>query len=367
MNNIDTNEWIELKSIEVSQPIGTFYIATIGAADLVNISYSDIRRLEAREVETYLGIERPLNKDRVKELMQYVATVDATFPSSIILAIESENTKYDKESCTLTIKNNQNVAKILDGQHRIAGLQNFSNGKFELIVSIFIDMDIADQAMVFATINLEQTKVNKSLAYDLYEYTHHRSPQKTAHEIVKLLDKKEGSPFAGKIKILGTAGNPNEIISQASFVDSLLPMISNNPIDDRDQLKRGKTPIRATVTEERSLIFRNLFIDKKDADIAKILWNYFGAVEDKWQEYWRDVKPGYVLNRTTGFRALMRFLPFAYLSIAKPGDVPERARFNEIFNRIQLKGDAITPENFPPGASGQSQLRKMLCSQAGLE
>ncbi len=369
MSDVDTIDWISLKCIELHQPIGTFYVAVIDSVHLVKISYSDVRRIEkeARDVETYLGIERPLNENRVKELMQYVTTVDATFPSSIILAVESKDTKYDEKAGMLSIRNDPEVAKVLDGQHRIAGLEHFSGGRFELVVSIFVDMDIADQAMVFATINLEQTKVNRSLAYDLFEYTHHRSPQKTAHEIVRLLDKKEGSPFKEKIKILGIAGDPHEIISQALFVDSLLPMISRNPNQDRDQLKRGRNPNRATPVEERSVIFRNLFLDKKDADIARVLWNYFGAVEDKWGDYWRNVKPGYVLNRTTGFRALMQFLPFVYTSIAKPGDVPERKSFNEVFKRIQLPAQEITPDNFPPGTSGQTKLRRMLCSQAGLQ
>lgn len=69
----------------------------------------------------------------------------------------------------LRIKKDANVAKIIDGQHRIAGLEDYAGPPFQVNATIFIDMDIEDQAMVFATINLKQTKVSKSLAYDCCE------------------------------------------------------------------------------------------------------------------------------------------------------------------------------------------------------
>jgi len=363
-----TNGWITAKCLEVKQPIGTFYVAIMKYRDLLRVSWADVRRIEGerRRVETYLGIERPLNPKRVAELKQYVRTVDASFPSSIILAVESANTRYDKEAELISLYDGQNVAKILDGQHRIAGLEGYSNGDFELPVTIFVDMDIENQALLFATINLEQTKVNKSLAYDLYDYARQRSPQKTAHTIVRLLDSRDGSPFRGKIKILGTAGDPGETISQALFVDALLRMISDNPMEDRDLLKRGKKPTRATPDKEQYLIFRNMFTDQQDAEIAKVLWNYFGAVEDRWGEYWREVRRGYVLNRTTGFRGLVSFLPFVYLHLVKPGGIPSREQFNKVFARIGLDGKDITPDQFPPGTAGQVKLRDMLRSQASL-
>ena len=366
--NDGRNGWISVHCLEVTQPIGTFYLGVMNARDLVKVSYADFRRIERehREVETYLGIERPLISKRVAELKDYVKTVDATFPSSIILAVESKDTKYDQRTGVLELRNAENVAKVLDGQHRIAGLEDYQNGEFQTIATLFVDMDIENQAMVFATINLEQTKVNKSLAYDLFEYARQRSPQKTAHNIVKLLDSREGSPFKGKIKILGTAGDPGETLSQALFIDALLTLTSDDPKGDRDLLKRGKKPPRATPAEEQSLIFKNMFIAEEDAEIARVLWNYFGAVEDRWGDHWRQVRRGYVLNRTTGFRGLTLFLRHAYLHVAKPGQVPTRQQFNDIFSQVRLDGHEITPENYPPGSSGQIRLRDHLLAQTGL-
>lgn len=238
----DEEKWLSFKCIEVIQPIGTFYIAVINSNDIVRISYSDVRRIqkEKRDIETYLGIERPLSLKRVAELKQYVTTMDAAFPSSVILSIESKDTKYDESSKILHVKDKNDVAKVLDGQHRIAGLEGYSGPVFEVIVTIFIDADIENQAMIFATINLEQCKVNRSLVYDLFEFAKHRSPQKTAHNIARFLDSESGSPFKGKVKILGTAGDPLETLSQALICGEIIPLISKNPDTDRDLLRRSK-------------------------------------------------------------------------------------------------------------------------------
>lgn len=362
-----TDGRITFKCLEITQPIGTFYVGVLAAQDVFKISYPDVRRIqgERRDVETYLGIERPLNSRRVEELVRFVGNVDATFPTSILIAVSSEDAEYNSTTQEMSLRNAPTVAKILDGQHRIAGLEDFPD-RFDLIVTMFVDMDIEDQAMTFAIINLEQTRVNKSLAYDLYDYTKHRSPQKTAHNIVRLLDSEKGSPFEGKIKILGTASEPGEIISQAQFVDALLVLISRNPAGERDLLKRGRQLPPPSVGDERALIFRNFFLEGKDANIARILWNYFGAVEEKWGEYWTTPRRGYVLNRTTGFRGLMLFLPHAYNHLKSSSEVPEQAQFSSLLQRVRLEGEDFTPDNYPTGASGPARLREHLLAQTGL-
>ncbi len=270
--------------IEIEQPIGIFYIGTIKASDLVAVSYADVRRIERRDVEVLLGIQRPLSPARVNELRDYVRTVDASFPTSIILAIDSEHADYNEKSGLMTLERDEHVAKIIDGQHRIAGLEDYNGPPFNLNVTIFIDMDIEDQALLFATINLKQTKVSKSLAYDLFEFASTRSPQKTCHNIVKLLNSREGSPFKNKIKILGRAtGKKEETLTQAAFVDRMMPYISTSPMKDRDLLKRGKR-LRISPEEENLPIFRTMFIEDKDAEIAKIIWNYFNAVGKRWPD-----------------------------------------------------------------------------------
>ncbi len=367
------NSHITFPCIEVNQPIGTFYVGVMDSKDVEEISYADIRRIETpsqkREIEVVSGIQRPLSDQRVQELKQYVQTIDASFPTSIILAVKSSDATYNEKQRMMTISRKENVALIIDGQHRIKGLEGYKEPWFQLNITIFINMDPEDQALLFATINLKQTKVSKSLAYDLFDFAKGRSPQKTCHNIAKLLNTEESSPFKDRIKILGRAtGKPHETLTQAAFIDRLMPYVSRNPMEDRDQLKRGKKLNLATKTEEekQDLIFRNMFIKKRDAEIARILWNYFGAIARRWPEAWPAKQEGNVLNRTTGFAALMRFLPLAYRSIAEPGVVSKTSDFKKIFDRVKLKDADFTPERYKPGSSGLGDLYRDLVKQSGV-
>jgi DGQHR domain-containing protein len=365
MNDTD---WIRIPCIELHQPIGNFYIGAIGSHDLVNISFADRRRIEKgeREVEIISGIQRPLSPKRITELRKYVSSVDASFPTGIILAIDSKDAIYEEKTHTMRIKNDGNVAKIIDGQHRIEGLAGYTGDAiFQLNITMFIEMDMEDQALLFATINLKQTPVSKSLAYDLYEFAETRSPQKTCHNIARLLNSRDSSPFYRRVMILGTAtGSPNETLTQAAFIEPLMRYITKNSItamEDRDALKRRKKlpEITPDVVRVQKLIFRNLFIQERDAEIARIVWNYFAAVAQRWPEAWELKRAGLVLNRTTGYRALMRFLPLAYLTLGREMVIPT-AEFKAIFDKVKLGAEDFTPENFKPGTSGQAELYRKL-------
>lgn len=361
-------ERVVLKCIEVTQPIGTFYVGVLDAKDLVDISWADVQRIERREVEEFLGIERPLSKDRVAELQKYVRTVDATFPTSIIIGVSSEDADYDQDSGTMTIAKAQKVAKIIDGQHRIAGLNGYANGAFQVNVTVFVDIDLEDQAMVFATINLKQTRVSKSLAYNLYEYATSPSPQKTCHDIAKLLNKREGSPFQDKIKILGraTPGKLGETLTQAAFVEQLLKLISDDPDADRELLKRDRTPSPASPEQTTRLPFRGMFLERRDAEIALSLWDYFSAVRRRWPKAWESTERGVILSRTTGFVALMRLLPHAYAYLGGPEPRPGQDALYAVLAKAAIEDRQFTAERYRPGSTGQFELFQQLLQETGL-
>jgi DGQHR domain-containing protein len=367
--------------LKARQPIGEFFVGVLDSKRLCDITYFDVRRImREREFETYLGIQRPLNEKRVREIQEYVQTADACFPTAVILSVDAKCAEYDEKNGLLTLTNYEDpddsaksifyrqIAKVIDGQHRIEGLKNYSGSRFDVNVSIFVDIDVAEEAYIFSTVNLAQTKVNKSLAYDLFDLARSRSPQKLCHNIAVALDKDQKSPFYQKIKRLGVAteGRFNETLTQATFVEALIGYISLKPVHDRDLYVRGKQPLKAGAQESRLLIFRNMMIDKRDLQIADVVWNYFDAVRSKWPTAWASTGSGMVLNRTNGFRALMRFLRPAYLFLVGPGEVPTRAQFDKVFQRIQMNDDQFTTDRFPPGTSGEVALYNALKTESRL-
>jgi DGQHR domain-containing protein len=370
------------KALKAQQPIGDIFFATVDYKLIQQMTFFDVRRrLQAdRDVEKYLGIQRPLNSSRVKDLMEYVNFIDATFPTSIILAIESEYVAYDEKTQTMIVSNTRlgedkpdiafrNLCRVIDGQHRVAGLEGFTGENFDVLVSIFVGSDIADQAHVFATVNLEQTKVGKSLAIDLFDLAKTRSPIKTAHNISIALDNTEGSPFYHRIKRLGVAtegrvretlDGPGETLSQATFVNALLRYITDDARGDRDLMLRGQKLDLVSGASERKFCFRNMFIWEKDIQIGKIVEQYFLAVEARWPEAWNYGGKGLMLNQSNGFRALMRVFGHAYNYLALPGQHVESKQFLELFKRVGVKSDYFTIDRFKPGTSGESSLRKYL-------
>jgi DGQHR domain-containing protein len=399
-------DYIEMDYIQIEQPIGVFYIARIDWKNLIRISNADIRTIKVEgkrsdSFDSYLGIQREIAPGRINEISNYVRTIDATFPTSIILHVESSNKfidgkdikqleqnyvddnfdriyeipniEIDNISKKLKIRADEKVARILDGQHRIeglrSGLQNYSYDTiFQFNVTIFVDMDIDDQAQIFSVINKAQTKVNNSLVYDLYEYAKHRSPQKTAHDIVRLLNRMPESPCYKKIKILGTAQNKElETIAQATFVELILKYITTDAMIDRDILKRGKK-IAPLDDEHRKqeLLFRTLFIEKNDHIILSILINYFLAVKERWPNSWNINSEGNILNKSTGVIALMRFLKYVIKSIGIYDKEIKLENFKSIFDRSTLKDGEFNKQIFIPGSSGQSTLLKELRSTCGI-
>ncbi|MDH5647348.1 MAG: DGQHR domain-containing protein [Candidatus Heimdallarchaeota archaeon] len=390
MKNIpDKNKPLKIPVQKISQPIGDFFIASLDARELAEISYSDVREMR-REVERYLGIQRPLNKKRVKEIRNYILnTKDATFPTAVILAIDEKCAEYNEEENILyvhpysSLKGEDEkdipyhkIAKVLDGQHRIAG---FFSGEgeeraydfdrdFEINVSIFVGIALPEQAKIFATVNLAQTKVNKSLVYDLEDLARKRNPYKSCHHIAVALDANNGSPFFERIKRLGVAtpGRDYEPLTQATFVETLVKFISDDPIRDRNDILDGK---RLQDVDLEKHPFNKLFKEGKEGDIKiyKIIYNYFKAVEKKWPNAWAaKQRTGNLLPKSNAFKALMKYLKedvYIYLVEGNIGAVPDVEQFYSKFERVQLTDDDFTTKNFVPGGAGQSTFYKVLIGQ----
>lgn len=361
--------YVEFRAIPIVQPIGEFFVGSIKFDDLIAISVTHIRQLQDGKDE-FMGIQRNLSPKRRLELEKYVNTVDATFPTAVILAVPESCAEFNADTGVMRLTESEGtkfeeIAEIIDGQHRIDGLKHFAGSNFDINVAIFVGADPATQAYLFATVNLAQTKVNKSLVYDLYSLEKNRSPQKSCHHIVVALDEHPGSPFEGRIKRLGTA-TPNkekEVLTQAAIVESLLPYLTPDPVTDRDEIRRGIFSPTYSLKLKRKLIFGELWAREKEADITKILLSYFSAVRSKWPAAWDDFETrGNVLPKTNGLKALMRFLRPAYLEVVgdKIGTIPDEAKFEAIFSKVRLSDDEFNTTTFKPGTSGEAALLKIL-------
>lgn len=390
---VDQSPSLSFSVFPVRQKDNEFYIASIPARDLVAISYADVRRLaeERRDVERYLGVQRPVSPDRIKQIRKYLESPDATFPTGIIIAIDERCVSLDTGVMTLSPYQAEEgtdeqsipfarIAKVLDGQHRLAGFLDddrnwsfdFADETFELNACIFVGADMATQAEIFATVNLAQTKVNRSLVYDLQDFANSRNPFKTCHDVAVAMDRLDDSPLRERIKRLGvrTPDREGETITQAAFVESLVKLISKDPMRDRNAILDGKTLVYPSHEELMKTPFRGFFIRGDDLSIIEIVYNYFSAVRDKWPESWKDVtRKGNFIPRSNAFKALMRYLGDVYVNI-DDGDftkIPSKEEFAPYFASVALTDELLNTKTFVPGSSGQSLFYRLLTGKVQVE
>lgn len=393
---------IRLPVSKVSQPIGDFYVGRVDARTLVKISYTEIRAFLEGTQETIAGIQRERSERRIKEIKKYVNLEYATFPTSIIIAVAPEcasltpfnsagdinaetgpddEIELDPEAKVFNLELMpfgspgdddhipiERIAFIIDGQHRVAGLEGLKEGhEFDVNISIFVGASDADKAEIFARVNQAQTKVNQSLVVDLASYYEERGPIKFAHEIVLAMNRDIKGPFHDKVKRLGKADPGKgrvQTLAQATVVKPIVDYITSDPEGERNKRYQGIFSTRRNRNDWERFIFQPFFDSDDDSGVFTCLTNYFLAVKAKWPGAWDDAPSGMILNRTTGYAALMRFLgPVYRMNCDGPGQILTQEVCERIFHQIDIPETDLTKEEFVPGSSGTSKLYRRLMDE----
>jgi hypothetical protein len=110
-----------------------------------------------------------------------------------------------------------------------------------------------------------------------------------------------------------------------------------------------------------------MFIDERDIDIGQVVFNFFQAIKEKWPRAWDNREKGHILNKTNGFRALMRTLGPAYNRVAQPRNVPSIERFDGLLRGVKVDDDHFTVDRYIPGTGGEAALRSDFADWLGLD
>ncbi|SRR6266851_522071 len=347
--------------IAVEQPAGTFYLTAMPAEDVVRMSRANPRVFDPQTLASGGGVQRDPSARRIKSIAEYAETSDSAFPTAVLLAIKSENCTLQNGEISV---NGDNVADIVDGQHRILGLSKAAQrGNFVLPIVFIIDATEEEKALLFATINGTQTKVPASLVYELYGITESRSPAKTCHEIARSLNSMPESPWYRRLKMLGrkSVAGSAESLSQGTFVKFLMPHISANPAKDMDLLKNNQPPLVFP-----KCIFNEYFREGKDSLILKVLLNTFQGARSVWPAEWDD-PAGFILTKTLGFSGIMRALPDLVNNGRHQNDLSVgyfSAVFEKVKRQMEATGATLTSEYFSASASGEAEFREMIRREA---
>jgi hypothetical protein len=96
-------------------------------------------------------------------------------------------------------------------------------------------------------------------------------------------------------------------VSMATVVDGILRLISKNPKEDRNLVRRpeNKEFGRETLAPLKGVPLRELYIHSNDKAIYDLLCNYFSAVRSN---VWANAGKGSYLRKTVGVQALFDVL-----------------------------------------------------------
>lgn len=395
---------LQQPAIRVDQPLGTFYAFTLSADVLNRIAYSypaeAVERMDNEWSDSkgysILGSQRAEKKKRLDEIASFIRTTDATFPNAIILganyARDGQYIEDESQRWTVTedvggrwmirIPNaNRQSASIIDGQHRLHAFDrlppNAPERKMELLCVAFLELPTPYHAYVFATINFNQKKVSKSDAYEMFGFDVDErppkfwSPETLAVYITRLLNTEKSSPLFkcilpsadSKVLFQDSDEVKSDVrVSLATVVDGILRLISRNPMEDRNTIRRPQNRERGreSLTGTTGAPLREFYIRGNDKAIFELLCNYFAAVQE---EVWAVAGEGSYLRKTVGVQALFDVLRELLLRIPVRG-----AEFSKNALRARLKPCAkLDPDGTKYQASGigRSEIRNEILSLLG--
>lgn len=377
---------MEIKAIKVIQPLGEFYIAKIKASDLLKISTSSVARYD--KDGNLKGNQRPLNEQRLKAIANFIMSDEMSFPTSILIAANIDNdgkiiediehrwnvnpTEY-QDVYTLVVPE-QISSLIIDGQHRLNAF-NYADENckdIELVCSIFFDLPNPYQAYLFATINGNQKRVDKSLALELFGYDVDNeprdtwSPEKLSVFLTRKLNFSKNSPLYQRIKLAPLFSELEELVdknkwllSTAAMVDGIMSLISTNPQKDRDMLAMKKNTIwgdktRNVLDNNGKPILRSLYINSEDEKIYKIIENFFCSVKSI---LWDNATSGSVIVKTIGISVLFDVLK----------TILERDYIQESYDSYidKIRDVNFSSHYFALSGGGKTKLRRILKFKLG--
>jgi DGQHR domain-containing protein len=79
------NNYLELNALKVNQPLGSFFVVSIPAGKLLELTFSEpMKYIDSKG--NVQGNQRVKDEKRLKEIATYIETVEMAFPNSIILS-----------------------------------------------------------------------------------------------------------------------------------------------------------------------------------------------------------------------------------------------------------------------------------------
>jgi DNA sulfur modification protein DndB len=190
--------------------------------DLVQVHYVAVRGIDQEEG----AVQRVLSKARISKIRDYVLDGNIFF-NSFILNWTDTNFPVNFSGNKISIPLVASSTQVIDGQHRITGLQeamkeNAQIGDQDVIVTLCQNLTTPQAAGIFLNINTEQRPVPKSLLFDLFGEIE-TNPIHAINRATDIAEALNDDPFSPLYKLIKYPGNPRGVgrIELSTFVMAL--------------------------------------------------------------------------------------------------------------------------------------------------
>jgi DGQHR domain-containing protein len=310
-----------LLAFRIRQKDGTFYLVNYKAPDLLRrvkflsrhyredepetkhrLGDEDIANFISNVEKSDGAFQRGLIKRKLKDLLNFYENAQSQpmIPGPVLL--------YSPEVLEFkTIGSYQSLGDlsepsqpfiIIDGQHRVAGLNLFSEKHQSEINDIEVPAIIYDgkqedfAAEMFVIINSTQTKINKSHLVDLMEkVTYGTTPEKKwSAWLVNELYANPRSPMQYKINKLGGRSHQDKWILQSELFNEVLRLV--------DPRRKEEDNIHRFIATE--------FGWDRRGQAPELFFDYFKAVGETFGDSWGN--KNYMLTTSVCIKAFVRVL-----------------------------------------------------------
>jgi DGQHR domain-containing protein len=263
----------------------TAFTFAMTVKDLVSIYYVAVRGRDEEEG----AVQRPLSARRIQSITDYILEGN-TFFNSFILNWTDTNHKVTASKGQITFDLVPSAAQAIDGQHRLAGLEDAMEednkvGERQVIVTLCNGLTTKQAATIFLNINTEQRPVPKSLLFDLFGETGNDPNHaiNRARDIATTLNDDKNSPLYNLIKFPGSPRGSGKI-ELSTFVTALKKGLEHD----------GEFPKRKLKTLDHQ---------------AQVVSNYFAAIKAAYlvDKTWVNMSQN-PFFRAAGFNGAMDFL-----------------------------------------------------------
>jgi DGQHR domain-containing protein len=250
--------------------------------------------LERRIASSEKAYQRHIIRRKIDELVQYYeqcrqARDLPSIPGAVIISCDEklafEPVENGSSVGRLKVPEREGILRAIDGQHRLlalhASIDSMGDEDFTVPAIIFDRLPEDHVVQMFVTINAKHTRLNASHLVSLSGRQLYRDEAlAAAHDVVRALNDREGSPLLGEIKLLGVGRGR---VAQAPLAQELKKLFGSDAFGG----------------PRKSADFRE--------DAKRFFVNYFKQISVVFGAAWNGRK--YSVRSATALRAFIRVAP----------------------------------------------------------